>query len=114
MEEILVPIGFFVSVFGIIYVLVAARNKERLALIEKGMDVSIFHKNKTLAGRKNTVLMFGILFIGVSIGLIIGAVFNKYIPAFSGPVAYFSMILLFGGASLLIFYKMIHKEKEQE
>ena len=44
--ELLIPISFFLVVFGIIYLYFSTRNKERLALIEKGADASIFNLGK--------------------------------------------------------------------
>jgi len=35
-EEILIPLSFFAAVFGIAYLYFITRNKERMALIEKG------------------------------------------------------------------------------
>ena len=49
MEEVLIPISFFLAVFGIIYLFLSTRNKERLALIEKGADASIFMKGGSTA-----------------------------------------------------------------
>ncbi len=44
--EILIPLSLFLAIFGIFYLFVSTRNKERLALIEKGVDASIFMKGK--------------------------------------------------------------------
>jgi hypothetical protein len=110
MVEILIPLGFFASIFGIVYIIISARNRERLALIEKGMDSSIFQKNNKPNG-KYAALMFGILFIGLSIGLIAGAALSR-MDVLPDPVPYFAMILLFGGGSLLIYYMILNKQKE--
>ena len=40
--EILIPISLFLMIFGIIYLYYSTRNRERMALIEKGADASIF------------------------------------------------------------------------
>ena len=40
-EDIIVPIAIFGTIFGILYVFFTTRNKERLALIEKGMDPNL-------------------------------------------------------------------------
>jgi hypothetical protein len=42
MEEILIPLGLFASIVVIVYVYYTGRNKERLALIEKGENASVF------------------------------------------------------------------------
>ena len=46
MEEALVLIIIFGTIFGVFYMYFSTRNKERLALIEKGADASIFVKGK--------------------------------------------------------------------
>ena len=45
MEVIIIGI-IFGSIFGVFYLYFSTRNKERLALIEKGADASIFMKGK--------------------------------------------------------------------
>jgi hypothetical protein len=39
---ILIPFAFFALVFASLYVYLTTRNKERLALIEKGADPALF------------------------------------------------------------------------
>ena len=39
-EEILIPLSLFAAIFGMVYLYYTTRNKERLALIEKGADSS--------------------------------------------------------------------------
>ena len=46
MEEIAVLIIIFGTIFGIAFLYFSTRNKERMALIEKGADASIFVKNR--------------------------------------------------------------------
>lgn len=113
MEEILIPIAFFASIFGIVYVVISARNKERLAMIEKGVDAGIFAKGNESQTRKYSALMFGILFIGVSLGLITG-VFMRTWNILPDPINYFAMILLFGGTSLLVYYSIVNRKEEPE
>jgi len=43
---VLIPLTFFIVVFAITYLHYSTRNKERLALIEKGADASIFVRGK--------------------------------------------------------------------
>jgi hypothetical protein len=107
MEEIMIPLAFFASVVLIVYMYFSTRNKERMALIEKGADASIF---KT--GRKPfSVLKFGMFFVGVGIGILAGNILAVS-TNLEEPVPYFSMILLFGGASLIAYY-LIEKKKEE-
>ena len=46
MEGLIGFIAFFAMVFGIAYVYYTTRNKERMALIEKGADASLFNTGK--------------------------------------------------------------------
>ena len=103
MEETLVPIfgmlTSFGSIFGVCYLFFMTRHKERLALIEKGADASIF---KTESNSR-FVLKLGMLGVGVALGIIFGVIFHNSglmnedysIPAF---------IFLFGGLGLIMSY----------
>lgn len=42
MEAVIVMAIIFGTLFGIVYLFISARHKERLSLIEKGADASIF------------------------------------------------------------------------
>lgn len=110
---ILTTLIVFASVFGIVYVVITARNRERLALIEKGADASIFRKDKDPNSGKYTTLMFGILLIGLALGVLAGALLEEtaYLPV---SVPYFVMIMLFGGMALLVYYSILNKLKEKE
>ena len=54
MEEILIPISFFLAVFGVIYLFLSTRNKERLALIEKGADATARVAKKVAGSTKDS------------------------------------------------------------
>ena len=43
---ILVPLGLFAMIFGIVYLGVTSRNRERMALIERGADPALFETKK--------------------------------------------------------------------
>ncbi|CAN5372430.1 hypothetical protein BH23BAC1_BH23BAC1_12330 [soil metagenome] len=108
---ILVPIAFFATIFGIVYIIISARNKERIALIEKGADASIF---KTGSTGKMDALKFGILFIGISLGLLAGHILVRVVDQIEPPVAYFSMVFLFGGLGLITYYSIVKRMKLPE
>jgi uncharacterized membrane protein len=110
--EIIVPVAVFATVFGIVWIAVSAKNKERLALIEKGLDASIFKE----AGRTHWrygALKFGLLAIGVGIGLVIGNILEVN-GIMDDEVAYFAMIFIFGGLGLLSYYKLMGKIKPEK
>jgi hypothetical protein len=110
--EIIVPLALFATIFGIVYVVVSAVNKEKLALIDKGLDASIFEKNKTSTHGRYNALKFGLLLIGIALGLLFGNLLEHY-TEIQEEVSYFSMILLFGGAALLLYYRIIKKLKPE-
>jgi hypothetical protein len=83
--------------FGIVYIIV--RKKERLLMIEKGADASLF-KAKTNVPAE---LKWGLLFVGIGVGIILGRVFAAY-TNLGEEASYFSMICLFGGLSLVIYH----------
>ena len=47
MEEVLIPLIVFGTMFAMLYVYLTTRNKERLALIEKGADAKLFKSGST-------------------------------------------------------------------
>jgi len=64
--DILIPISVFVTIFGIVYLFVSTRNKERLALIEKGVDASIFMKGQNgIPTGRVIILNLALLLIGL-------------------------------------------------
>lgn len=97
---VVMTLGFFVAIVLSIKYISAARNKEKMALIEKGVDLSqIYQKRDT----RNTTLKGGMFLVGIAVGLFFGY-FLTYMTPIHDVVAYFSMILLFGGASLILFH----------
>ena len=101
---ILVTTVVFATIFGIIYIIVTARNKERMALIEKGADPKLFESvKKTSTGG---ILKWGLLLVGIGLGT-----FFAMLLVQSGMEegAYPAMICLFGGAGLIAAYKMEQK-----
>jgi len=108
-EEIFIPLTFFAALFGIFYVYITARNKERLSMIEKGADASMFStKRKYYA----MTLKIGMLLVGISLGILIGSFIDEY-TTLPEEVGYFSMIFLFGGVALITNALMEKKESKE-
>lgn len=107
MEEVFVPLGFFATVVIIIYLYV--RRKERLALIEKGADASIFVFEKKVNG----TLKWGLLLVGAGIGILIAnALYKNHVM--DEEAAYFSMVFLFGGIALVISHFISKKHTQNK
>jgi hypothetical protein len=102
--EVLIPIALFALVFGIFYLYLTTRHKQRLALIEKGADASIFGMASTSNGKsgKYWVIRTGLFFVGIGIGVLMGNVLAN--AGLLEPVAYISMIFIFGGLGLILFH----------
>ncbi|HEA29268.1 MAG TPA: hypothetical protein ENH91_04630 [Leeuwenhoekiella sp.] len=112
MEVGLVFISAFVVIFGIFYLHYSTRNKERLALIEKGADANIFVSNKkdvqSAPVWKIFLLNFGLLLVGVGLGILLGFTLqNAFI--FNSGAAITASIFLMSGISLLVGFFLTQK-----
>ncbi len=116
MEPVIVFLGLFLLIFAIVYLALTTRNKERLALIERDKDVSIFMKtrnNKTPPAWKIIILALGMLAVGVGIGILLGALLNQL--GLKDEVAYPASIFLTAGSGLLFSFFIIKKlDNKQE
>ncbi len=107
-EDIIIPVSFFAFIFAMLYVYWTTRNKERMALIEKGADPSLF-KTKNHSNNFFT-LKTGLFFVGIALGVLFGNILDMSTALDSGT-AYVSMIFLFGGSGLIAGY-WIQSKKE--
>jgi len=111
---IIISVSLFAAIFGILYVWLVTRHKERLALIEKNMDAGIFKHGKGNHWSKAS-LGTGMFLAGIAVGILVGALLAN-LTTLSDGVSYSSMIILFAGLSLIIYYLTGSKsaKKEQE
>jgi hypothetical protein len=100
-------IGFFTSLIVIAYLFFNSRHKQRMALIQHGQDASIFKEDADL----NVNLKYGMVAVGVGLGLFAGHFFNR-MGMEEGP-AYFGMMLILGGAGLILYYALIARKKKE-
>lgn len=102
MTAILIPLGFFALIFGIVYM----QKRENFALIEKGMNP----KEDRPAPYKN--LKVGLLLIGAGFGLFLGYVMSEYVLYIEhgNPVMYFAFLAICGGLGLIFSYRIEKKE----
>jgi hypothetical protein len=105
-ENILVPISLFSAIFGIIYLYLSTRNKERLALIEKGADPSIFKKasQSSASFYKFILLNLALLLMGIGIGIFIALLLTTYTSLDSDAIYPATVFFMSGIALLLGFY----------
>jgi predicted MFS family arabinose efflux permease len=100
--EILVPLGFFGMIVAIVYI--QARKRVQLTLIQHKADAAILKTDKDANG----ALKFGLLMVGIAVGILLGNFLSNY--GIGDEVAYFSMVLIFGGISLLVYYFLMKNE----
>ncbi|RMA57942.1 DUF6249 domain-containing protein [Ulvibacter antarcticus] len=109
MEVLIVGIIFGV-IFGIIYLFVSARNRERLALIEKGADASIFYgkDRKITPVWKVIVINLALLSMGIGLGIFIAGILD-YSLGVEEEVAYPGTIFFMAGLGLFAGYYFTKK-----
>jgi hypothetical protein len=112
MEEIwvLVPISGCAAIFLIVYYLRRFQNVERLAMIEKGVDPSLFTKRQR--GNPSGTLRASLLLIGAGLGFLIGYFLDQEYNM--QEVGYFSMLFIFGGLGLGAAYFVEEKKIKEE
>ena len=105
-EFVIMPL-MIAAVFGIFYLYFSTRNKERLALIEKGADASIFVSGKKHAAPvwKVLILNLALLLIGIGVGIFVASLLH-YNLGVKEDVAYPGTIFLLAGIGLYIGFTM--------
>ena len=112
-EVIIMQIVFFV-IFGIFYLFISSRHKERLALIEKGADASIFYSNnKSNTSRitplwKIFIINIALLFMAIGLGIFLAAFLHNTLGV-EDDVAYPGTIFLLAGCGLFVGFSMTKK-----
>ncbi len=107
-------ISLFIIIFGIFYLHYSTRNKERLSLIDKGADASIFFSAKAAQKRSSVpiwkilVLNLAVLLMGIGAGIFIGAIIDTYSRLNEG-VAFSGSIFLMAGIGLFVGFTLSKK-----
>lgn len=103
---ILIPLGFFTMVFGIVYMF----KRENLAMIEKGMNP----KNQPDRPVPYKNLKWGLLLVGAGVGLLLAFLLDQYVlpetTVHNGdsprPFIYFALLAIGGGLGLIKSYSV--------
>jgi hypothetical protein len=114
MEEIFVAAIVFGTLFGIVYLFFSTRHKERLALIEKGADASLFNTGSTPTknGWLKLLLNIGLMGIGIGLGIFLGGLMSM--NGMEEDMAYPSMIFVCGGLGLVIGFFLTRKIDKED
>ncbi|WP_316830311.1 DUF6249 domain-containing protein [Pedobacter aquatilis] len=117
MEGILVPISLFLGAFAMVFGIRYLSNKEKMAMIERGIDPGI---GKSMP-RPYLSLKFGLLLVGLGVGLLV-ALFT--VRGVFGPdmthseegqsvAIYFGCLGIFGGLGLITSFLIEKKAIDQ-
>jgi len=112
-------VAAFIIIFGIFYLHYSTRNKERLALIEKGADASIFFSAKAAQKRSSVpiwkilILNMSVLLMGIGAGVFIGSILEAY-TLIDDEIGYTGSIFLTAGIALFIGFTFSKKLVEKE
>lgn len=112
--EALIPIfGIifpFLTAFGIIYIIFSTRHRERMNMIDKGMDPQI--AKPAPDGRR--AMRNGLLMVGVGLGLLVGWIIQSTMlgPESDNPLPFFIGIAICGGAALMSYYQFYGRKHE--
>ncbi len=110
--EVAILAIIFGSIFGIFYLYFSSRNKERLALIEKGADASIFNLGKRGSSWKVVVINLAFLLMGIGLGVLLANIVDTY-TTLDDDAVYPAFIFGLAGAGLYLGYTQAKKAVDE-
>jgi len=113
MEGILVPISMFLGAFAMVFGIRYLSNKEKMAMIERGIDPGIGKSTP----RPYLSLKFGLLLVGLGLGLLVAlftvrSVFGSemtHAEEGQSVAIYFGCLGIFGGLGLITSFLIERK-----
>jgi hypothetical protein len=102
-------VSFWGTIGAIAYLFYSTRNRERLALINKGADASIFNINPNKD--TNDALKLGMTAIGVGVGFFLAGIVSQS-GILPHRIATICMPLIFGGLGLVGYYFTMKSKEE--
>ncbi len=104
---VMIPVIFMVGLFITIVYVRKFENLERMAIIDKGLDPSIFKKESSTA----PALRLSLLLMGAGLGFLLGYTLDRSFDM--EEVGYFSMLFICGGAGLGLAYIIEEKKMKK-
>ncbi|WP_417360996.1 DUF6249 domain-containing protein [Galbibacter sp.] len=113
MEAVIVVAIIFGTILGIVYLCISARNKERLSLIEKGADASIFYSphKRSVPIWKIILVNLSLVLIGIGLGVFMAGIMDRILNI-DRSIAYPGSIFLISGIGLLTGFNISKKLKD--
>jgi hypothetical protein len=108
---LLSTLALFAMIFGIRYL----RNRENMAMIEKGLDPKLNQRRPA----PFITLKWGLLLVGAGAGLLVAYILHEYVLVYrdkfgsyhdDNPAIYFALIAIGGGLGLISSYRVEKKE----
>ena len=114
MEPIFITAIVFGTLFGIVYLFFTTRHKERLSLIEKGADATLFNTGSKHGGNGwlKLLLNIGLMSMGIGIGVFLGNLLGKM--GMDEDSSYAAMIFACGGLGLVIGFFLTRKIDKED
>ncbi|MDH3698238.1 MAG: hypothetical protein OEQ81_06210 [Flavobacteriaceae bacterium] len=105
--EVIIVALIFGTIFGVYYLHYSTRNKERLALIDKGADASIFNQGRRsgVPMWKILILNLALLLVGIGLAIFIAALLSDVL-GMDEDVAYPGTILVMAGLGLFAGFNL--------
>lgn len=114
MIGILVPITLFIVCGTVFWKFTDTRHRERITIIDKGLnpaDYKELYKRQAFAINPLSNLKWGLIAIFLGCGILTaGILYNWYNL---GEMIYPSVILIFGGIGLIVFYFIASKKMNE-
>ena len=106
LENVITSLVLFGAVFGLIYVYIVSRHRERMAVLERNLTESPFRSLENA-----NLLKFGIVSLGIAVGVIAGYIL--YECGLDENFSYTAMVFLFGGISLIIAFFVMQRQNKR-
>ncbi|MDC8004700.1 hypothetical protein POV27_11615 [Aureisphaera galaxeae] len=95
-------------IISLSFIIIKTRHKEKMALLEKGLDPKEYMFDRFLPNTLRT----GMFLLGVGLGFLFAFSFDEFIVTTNeNPAIYPGSILIFGGISQILFYRIYSKKK---
>jgi hypothetical protein len=111
MEPALVVLIVFGSCGAVLWKIIDSRHKQVMAMIDKGVSASELKGNITFKSDPLSSLKWGLVALLVGIGFLVANYLDEVMDW--GDASYPSMILIFGGVSLIVFYAIAARKEKQ-
>jgi NADH:ubiquinone oxidoreductase subunit 3 (subunit A) len=97
--QLFIPISLFTMIFGIVYFAIITNHREKIAMIESGMNPNEENKKE----KRHNKLRAALLFVFVPVGILVGRLLFKQLQM-EAEVCQLIFAFLFGGLGLSLTY----------